>query len=148
MSAGLLVVRDGKVIWALRRGNTPSTRWVSYSVAKSVTFVLVGAAIQDGYIESVDEPVTAYLPRMKGSAYDRTSIRNLMRMASGVEWKEIYDDPSSDVYIDNWGSLFVQRYLAHKRRVAPAGKLFNYNTAETNLVGTLLRAVATTSRRT
>ena len=139
--AGLLILDDGKIVYErYGLGNTPQTRWVSYSVAKSVTSMLVGAAIQDGYIAGVDEPVTAYLPRLAGSAYDRTSIRQLMQMASGVEWDETYDDPDSDVYIDNWGSLFLQRYLAKKPRVAEPGAEFNYNTAETNLVGTLVRA--------
>lgn len=139
--AGLLVVKDGAIVYErYGLGNTAETRWVSYSVAKSVTSMLVGAAIQDGYIANVDEKVSDYLPRLRGSAYEQTSIRNLLQMASGVAWDEIYDDPKSDVYIDSWESLFLQRYLSRKPRVAPPGKKFNYNTAETNLVGTLLRA--------
>ena len=139
--AGLLVVKDGAVVYErYGLGNTAATRWVSYSVAKSITSMLVGAAIQDGYIGSVDEKITDYLPRLRGSAYEQTSIRNLLQMASGVAWDETYDDPKSDVFIDNWSTLFVQRYLSAKPRVAPPGQKFNYNTAETNLVGTLLRA--------
>jgi CubicO group peptidase (beta-lactamase class C family) len=61
-------------------------------------------------------------------------------MASGVAWREVYDDPTSDVFIDSWESISLQRYLSLKPRVAPPGQEFNYNTAETNLVGTLLRA--------
>lgn len=139
--AGLLVIKGGKVIherYAL--GNTADTRWVSYSVAKSVASMLVGAAIQDGYIRDLDQNVTDYLPRMKGSAYDQTSIRALMQMASGVEWDETYDDPKSDVNTDDWSTLGLEQQLTRKARVAPSGTKFNYNTAETNLVGTLLRA--------
>ncbi len=139
--AGLLVVKNGTIVYErYGLGNTAETRWVSYSVAKSVTSMLVGAAIQDGYIANVEEKVSDYLPRLRGSAYEQTSIRNLLQMASGVAWDEIYDDPKSDVYIESWESLFLQRYLSLKPRVAPPGKKFNYNTAETNLVGTLLRA--------
>ena len=139
--AGLLIVKDGQVLYEhYGLGNTAETCWVSYSVAKSVTSMLVGAAIHDGYIDSVDEKVTDYLPRLRGSAYEQTSIRNLLQMASGVAWDETYDDPTSDVFIDSWESLFLQRYLSLKPRVAPPGEKFNYNTAETNLVGTLLRA--------
>ncbi len=139
--AGLLIVEDGKIVYErYGLGNTRATPWVSYSVAKSVSSLLVGAAIRDGYIESLDEPVTHYLPRLRGSAYARTSIRDLLQMASGVEWDETYDDPDSDVYVESWGSLFIQRYLDAKPRVAEPGRRFNYNTAETNLVGTLLRS--------
>ncbi|MDA0205484.1 MAG: serine hydrolase [Acidobacteria bacterium] len=139
--AGLLVIKNGQIVYErYGLGNTAATRWVSYSVAKSVTSMLVGAAIQDGYIDNIDEKVTDYLPRLRGSAYEQTTIRNLIQMASGVAWDETYDDPNSDVFIDDWSTLFVQRYLSAKPRVAPPGQKFNYNTAETNLVGTLLRA--------
>jgi CubicO group peptidase (beta-lactamase class C family) len=138
---GLLILKDGQIVYErYGLGNTSATRWVSYSVAKSVTSMLVGAAIEDGYIASVEEKVTDYLPRLRGSDYEQTTIRNLIQMASGVAWDETYDDPKSDVFIDTWESLFVQRYLSSKPRVAPPGEKFNYNTAETNLIGTLLRA--------
>lgn len=139
--AGLLVIRDGKIVYErYALGNTADTRWVSYSVAKSVTSMLVGAALRDGYIQSADDPVADYLPRLKGSPYADTSIRALMQMASGVEWDETYDDPDSDVSTADWRTLALERRLRGKERVAEAGRKFNYNTAETNLVGTLLRA--------
>ena len=139
--AGLLVIEDGAVVYErYGLGNAADTRWVSYSVAKSVTSMLIGAAIRDGYIESVDEAVSDYVPRLRGTPYEQTSIRHLMQMASGVQWDETYDDPSSDVFIQDWGTLFLQRYLRRKPRVAPPGTKFNYNTAETNLVGMVLRA--------
>ena len=79
--AGLLVLHNGKIAYErYALGNTADTRWVSYSVAKSVT---------------------DYLPRRKGSAYDRTTIRALLQMASGVEWDETHDDPESDVNTDD-----------------------------------------------
>jgi CubicO group peptidase (beta-lactamase class C family) len=139
--AGLLIVKDGQVVYErYGLGNAAATRWVSYSVAKSVTSMLVGAAIQDGYIDNLDEKIADYLPRLRGSAYEQTSIRNLIQMSSGVAWDETYDDPKSDIFIESWETLFVQRYLSAKPRVAPPGQNFNYNTAETNLVGSLLRA--------
>jgi CubicO group peptidase (beta-lactamase class C family) len=88
----------------------------------------------------VDEKITDYLPRLKNSAYDQSSIRNLLQMASGVEWNEDYADPHSDVNNDIWDTLGLYERLRDKPRAAPPGELFNYNTAETNLAGTLLRA--------
>jgi CubicO group peptidase (beta-lactamase class C family) len=61
-------------------------------------------------------------------------------MASGVTWNEDYADPQSDVNQATWETMALYGYLAAKGRAAPAGKEFNYNTAETNLVGTLLRS--------
>lgn len=138
--AGLMVVKDGWIVYErYELGNTAESRWLSYSVAKSVTSLLVGAAINDGYIRSVDEPVTRYLPRLLGSAYDDASIRNVLQMASGVAWTEVYDDLQSDINNVTWSTLELYDYLREKPRVAPAGELYNYNTAETNLVGTLVR---------
>ncbi len=139
--AGLVVVKDGTVVYErYELGNGPGTRWISYSVAKSVTSLLVGAAIQDGYITSVDEPVTDYLPRLKNSSYDESTIRNLLQMSSGVEWDEDYADPESDINTAPWDTLSVYEYLRNKPRTSEPGRVFNYNTAETNLVGTLLRS--------
>jgi len=138
---GLLVVKDGKILYErYGLGNTPETRWVSFSVSKSVVAMLFGAALQDGYIKSVDEKVTDYLPRLKGSVYDQSSIRNLLQMASGVAWNEDYADPNSDVAQATYETLALYDYLADKPREAKPGEKFNYNTAETNLAGTLLRS--------
>jgi len=109
-------------------------------VAKSITSLLVGAAVRDGYIESVDEKVVDYLPRLRESAYAGATIRNVLHMASGVAWNEDYVDPQSDVNRAPWGTLSLQRFLRDKGAAARPGTVFNYNTAESNLVGTLLRA--------
>lgn len=139
--AGLVIVKDGSIVYErYELGNTAETIWISWSVTKSVTSLLVGAAIQDGYIKSVDEKVSDYLPRLKNSSYDDVTIRNLMQMSSGVEWSEDYADPESDINTISWDTLSIYDQLRDKPRFAEAGTVFNYNTAETNLVGTLLRS--------
>jgi CubicO group peptidase (beta-lactamase class C family) len=139
--AGLLVIKDGRIVYQrYGLGITEDSLWISWSVAKSVTSMLVGAAIQDGYIRSVDEKVTNYLPLLKNSAYEQSSIRNVLQMSSGVEWNEDYADPNSDVNTGAWDTLGLYERLRHKPRNAAPGELFNYNTAETNLAGTLLRS--------
>ncbi len=141
-TAGVLVIKNGEV--KLERyglGNTEETLWISFSVSKSVTSMLLGAAIQEGYINSVDDPVSQYLPRLKGSTYDEVSIRNILHMASGVEWNEDYTDLNSDVATYPSDKVIeMQRYLGTKPRVAPAGERFNYSTADTDLVGAIVRA--------
>ena len=139
--AGLLVIKDGKILYErYGLGNNEDSRWISYSVAKSVVSMLFGAAINDGYIKSVDEKVTDYLPRLRDSSYDQASIGNLLQMASGVEWNEDYADPESDVASASWETVALYEYLRRKPRHAEPGERFNYNTAETNLAGTLLRS--------
>ena len=95
---GLLVVRDGQIaLERYARGNTAVTRWYSFSVAKSVVSMLVGAAVKDGFIASLDAPVSDYVPVLRGSAYDAVTLRQAMTMTSGVAWDEDYADPQSDI---------------------------------------------------
>jgi len=139
--AGLLVIKDGKILYErYGLGNNSASKWISFSIAKSVVSMLIGAAIQDGYINSVDEKVSDYLPRLKGSSYDKSSIANLLQMASGVQWNEDYADPGSDINTATWDTIGLYGYLRNKPRTAEPGEQFNYNTAETNLAGTLLRS--------
>jgi CubicO group peptidase (beta-lactamase class C family) len=141
--AGLIVVKDGSII--LERyelGNTMESRWISFSVTKSVTSLLVGAALQDGYIQSVDEKITDYIPRLKNSPYEQSSIKNVLQMASGVAWDEIghYANPEADINKVPWRTLDMYEYLRNKPRDSEPGEVFNYNTAETNLVGDVVRS--------
>ncbi|MEX1238055.1 MAG: serine hydrolase domain-containing protein, partial [Pseudomonadales bacterium] len=139
---GLIVVKDGDIVFEhYGAGNDQSTRWISFSVTKSVTSMLLGAALVDGYIESVDEPVSHYLPRLRGTPYEDATIENVLHMASGVAWNEDYADPESDVAnAGGANGLELVRYLAQLSRESEPGKTFNYNTGETNLVGEILRA--------
>lgn len=143
-SAALLIVHDGKL--RLERyglGFDAQGRWTSFSVAKSVTSLLVGAAIRDGHIQSMDDKVSSYITAMKGSAYDDVSIRQLLTMTSGVRWNEDYGDPKSDVARFNnhkpeEGVDQLVSYLRKLPREAPPGTRWLYSTGETNLVGVLL----------
>ena len=143
-SAALLIVHDGRL--RLERyglGFDGSGRWTSFSVAKSFTSTLVGAAIRDGYIRSLDDKVSDYIAPMKGSAYDDVSIRQLLTMTSGVRWNEDYADPNSDVARFNnhkpeEGVDALVSYMRRLPREVPAGTRWHYSTGETNLVGILL----------
>ena len=144
--AGLLIIHDGRILlerYAL--GFTETARWTSFSVAKSFTSTLVGAALRDGKIQSIEDPVTKYLPTLKGSAYDGVSLRNVLNMASGVKWNEDYTDPKSDVgqyafATDTSRGSALVTYMSKLPRDVQPGTKFNYNTGETNLVGELVIA--------
>ncbi|MGY4827281.1 serine hydrolase domain-containing protein [Sphaerotilaceae bacterium SBD11-9] len=143
-SAALLIVHDGRL--RLERyglGFDAAGRWTSFSVAKSVTSTLLGAAVRDGHIRSMDDKVSDYIAQMKGSAYDDVSIRQLLTMTSGVRWNENYADPDSDVARFNNhqpepGVEAIVSYLRRLPREAPAGTRWHYSTGETNLVGVLV----------
>lgn len=143
--AGMLVLANGAVV--LERyefGNTPRTRWMSMSVAKSVTSTLVGAAIHDGHIRSLDDSVTHYVPALRGSAYDGVRIRDVLRMASGVRWDETYTDPTSDrrrlleAQIGQVAGAALS-VMAKLPKAAEPGTRHNYSTGETQVAGEIVR---------
>jgi CubicO group peptidase (beta-lactamase class C family) len=139
---GLLVVQDGKVLmehYAPDHG--AEVPWVTFSVTKSVTSLLIGVAIHDGYIDSVTDPIVKYLPRLAGSEYGESSVQDILQMASGIAWNEDYEDPESDVArAAALNGVALTDYLAQLPRVASPGTRFNYNTAESNLLGEVLRS--------
>ncbi|HVI56703.1 MAG TPA: serine hydrolase [Luteibacter sp.] len=142
--AGLMVVQDGRV--RLERyglGATEDTRWTSFSVAKSFTSTLVGAALRDGSIHSLDDKVTRYIPELAAGAYRDVTVRQLLTMTSGVRWNEDYVDPTSDVAMMYEGPrqpgvpLLVSYMAALPREFAP-GERWVYKTGETDLIGILV----------
>jgi len=139
---GLLVVQGDQILLEhYAKNHGPDARWVSFSVTKSVTAMLIGAAIREGYIESVNDPVSRYVPRFQGTPYGQVTVENVLQMASGIAWNEDYSDPESDVAkAGGANGIRLLDYLKGLGRAAPAGAQFNYNTAETNLAGEILRA--------
>ncbi|CAI3956651.1 serine hydrolase [Commensalibacter papalotli (ex Botero et al. 2024)] len=95
--AGMLVIKDGKIVWEFYgKGNNNTTLWTSRSVGKSVVSTLVGIALKEGKIASLDDLIVKYNPDVKGTAWENVTIRQLLQHTSGVEWGEDYTDPKSD----------------------------------------------------
>lgn len=142
--SGLLVIKDGRIVLEkYGLGRKPEDRWTSFSVAKSVTSTLVGAAIQDGKIKGLSAPVTDYIPELKGSGYDGVTVRQLLMMSSGVKWNEDYTDANSDVAragltVEDPKVNPIVSYMRKLPRAHEPGTMFNYNTGETDLVGVLV----------
>lgn len=143
-TAGLLILQDGKVrLERYALGFGPAKRWTSFSVAKSITSTLAGAALADGAIRGLDAPATDYVPGLAGGAYDGVSVRHILTMTSGTAWNEDYEDKSSDV-----ARLFgpdapegVDRLVGCMRGLRRAhrpGAVWNYNTGETGLLGRIV----------
>ena len=150
-AAALIIVQDGKVrLERYALDFDAEGRWTSFSVAKSFTSTLVGAAIQDGHIKSLEDKVSQYVKGLQGSAYDEVTVRQLLTMSSGVKWNEDYEDPNSDVSQFNKakpepGLDAIVSYMRKLPRAHKPGEKWNYNTGETNLVGLL---VSSATRRT
>ena len=142
--AGLLILQDGKIrMERYALGHSDTNLWSSLSVAKSVTSTLVGVAIKDGSIKSVEDYVTDYLPKLEGSAFDSVKIRHLLTMTSGIKWNENYTDPDSDIagFDKDTTADGMKAIVSYMRRLpaeAEPGKKFNYSTGETHLLGALI----------
>lgn len=145
---GVLVIRDGRIV--LERyglGLGEHDRWSTMSTVKSMTAMLVGAAVHDGAIGSIDDALARYLPELAGSAYEGVTLRHVMTMSSGVRWTEIYPDRDSDVnkYSKSLADKVpggVLKLMASLPRAAQPGTTFLYNSGDTYLLGAALtRAV-------
>jgi CubicO group peptidase (beta-lactamase class C family) len=149
---GFLIAKgDTILVERYQYGRTDTQRLASFSMAKTIVALLIGIAVQEGAIRSIAEPAEAYVPGLKGSEYGRTPIKALLQMSSGVAFREVYTDPTSDIATlarltlgqDPGGSLpAVKRF---NTRLAPPGQRFHYASAETSVLGLVL---AHATRRT
>ena len=143
----LLVLKDGKIVQEIyRNGADEQSRFISFSVGKSFTSSLVGLAVDRGLLPSLDVPVSTYVPKLKGSGYDGATVRDLMQMSSGVKMNENYDIHSSEPNLfaegiyQSWFSEAVRfsDFAATLEQASPPGTVFNYNTFDTQVLGSVL----------
>jgi CubicO group peptidase (beta-lactamase class C family) len=146
-TSGLLILKNGEV--ALERyamGNDEASRWTSFSVAKAFTAMLVGAALHDGSLDSLERRVETVVPALAGTAYGAVTVRQLLRMTSGVRWNEDYADPNSDIArlgmaVAAGQAGAVMSHMRTRARAAPAGSVWNYSSGESFVLGAVLAAV-------
>src|SRR5262245_8561395 len=143
-TTGLLIARgDTVLVERYQYARTDRHRFTSWSMAKTVTAMLIGIAIAEGRIRSVDDLAAAYVPDLAGTEYGRTSLRHLLQMSSGVRFRETYaagDDVTHlvmDTYVQlgDGGVASVRRY---NEREHPAGTKFAYASVETQVLGLVL----------
>jgi len=145
-ATGLLIARDDTIlVERYQYGRTDRDRFTSWSMAKTVTSMLIGIAIAEGRIRSVDDPAATYVPGLAGTEYGRTSLRDLLHMSSGVRFIEEYrpgDDVtklSRDTFVQ-LGDGGVSAVTPFNERTAPAGTRFYYASIETEVLGLVLTA--------
>jgi CubicO group peptidase (beta-lactamase class C family) len=145
-ATGLLVARGETIlIERYQYGRNDRHRFTSWSMAKTVTSMLVGIAIAEGHVRSVDDPAAAYVPALADTEYGRTSLRHLLQMSSGVRFVEEYTggDDISRLAADTFrqvGSGGVEAVTPFNVRIAPPGTRFYYASAETQVLGLVLRS--------
>ena len=144
---GFLVIKDGKIVdERYFNGANDQPKFTSWSVAKSFTSTLVGLALADGRIKSLDDPVTNYLPELRGSGYDGVPIRAILQMSSGVKFNEEYGKEPSDVMI-MWRKTMDEEsetltdYANSLGRAEAPGKKFAYRSIDAAVLGMLVKRV-------
>ena len=144
-ATGLLVARgDTILVERYQYARHDRHRFTSWSMAKTVTAMLIGIALAEGRIRSVDDPAAAYVPGLADAEYGRTSLRHLLQISSGVRFVEEYTgkDDVSQLAADTFrqvGSGGVEAVTPFNVRIAPSGTRFYYASAETQVLGLVLR---------
>ena len=145
-TTGLLIVRDGTILAErYQYGATPASRMTSFSMAKTVTAMLVGIALADGAIASIDDRADQYVPALRGTPYGATTIRHLLTMSSGIRFEETYsgsDDLATLARLSlfggsDGGAATLAPFVSRER---PPGERFHYSSADTQALGLVLRA--------
>jgi CubicO group peptidase (beta-lactamase class C family) len=143
-TTGLLLARGNTIlVERYQYGRTDRDRLTSFSMAKTVTAMLVGIAIAEGRIRSIDDLAGAYVPELAATEYGRTSLRHLLQMSSGVRFSEVYDGPDdmarfvADTY-RRQGPGGPSVVASFNQREAPPGTRFSYASPETQVLGLVL----------
>lgn len=139
----LLIIRDGVIVNETYLNRTDErTHFMSYSMAKSLNSVLMGAALRERHIASVTDQVTKYVPEVAGSAYDGATLRDVLQMRSGSDWNDNFFQPgpakdiNEQAFMRNEVRFVTPAFTA--KRAHPPGTVFNYNTVDAALIGLVL----------
>lgn len=145
----LLVMKDGVIVSEIYRNNTTErTRFMGWSMTKSIISILIGCALQEGRIRSLDDQITAYLPELKGGGYEGVTVRQILGMRSGVDYEERYDFGRPGVAARNHELSLVENVTRFAdvgrtiRRAHPPGQVWQYKTLDTAVLGWLLERVS------
>ncbi len=109
----------------------------SFSMAKSITSILIGCAIDEGLIQSVDEPITNYIPELKKNGFEKVTIKHLLQMTSGIKFNESYINPFGDAASFYYG-LNLRKQISKMKLKTEPGKKFEYVSGNTQLLGLVL----------
>ena len=138
----LLVIKDGVIqLERYQYGRTAEHHFLSNSMAKTITALAVGIALREARIKSLDDRAEVYAPTLTGTIYGETTIRNLLRMSSGAKFEELYNGADD---LAKYGAAAYRGGAAAgakviNTRLKPQGVVFNYASAETDMLALVLR---------
>ena len=145
----LLIMKDGRILYETYRNNTTErTRFIAFSMTKSITSLLIGIALQEHRIQSIDDPITQYLPELRSGGYNGVTIRQILQMRSGVDYEERYDFGNPGVAARNHEHALVENVARFAdpartiKRKNPPGSVWEYKTLDTAVLGWLLERVS------
>ena len=144
-TTGLVVLKDGAIVYEkYYRGNTEDSLCISWSVAKSFLSALVGIAVEEGQIESIEDPLDKYVPELVGTGYEGVRIKDALQMSAGIYFNEDYGDFNSD--INKLGRILalggsLDGFVASMTRERDPGTFHKYTSTDTQAVAmALMRA--------
>lgn len=145
----MLVIKDGRVVYENYLNHSgPQTRFIGWSMTKSLVSLLIGCALEEGRIKSLDDDITSYLPELKNGGYAGVTIRQVLQMRSGVDYEENYDFAKPGIAARNHILALVKnvaRFVEPAkdiRRLHPPGAVFQYKTLDTAVLGLLIERVS------
>lgn len=144
-TSSFLVIKDGEIIYEnYSHGDSVDSLHLSFSVAKSFTSALLGIALGEGKIDSLQDPIRKYLPELTSPTFDGVTIEHVLQMSSGVRFTEVYTDPASDIntMTTKVPPLSYLEYINTLGRDKPPGTYNHYASINTQLLGILLVKVA------
>lgn len=137
-TVAFLIIRNDSIQYEKYfNGYEQSSVVASFSMAKSVTSMLIGCALADGYIKSVEEPITHYLPELQKNGLEKVTIRHLLQMTSGIEFNESYVNPFGDAASFYYGR-HLRKYISQMKPETEPGQQFHYISGNTQLLGAIL----------
>ena len=143
-TTGLVALQDGAIVYeSYFLGNTAATKTISWSLAKSFVSALVGIAVEEGRIRDIRQPVSDYVPALRGSGYDGVAIKDVLQMSSGVRFSEDYGDYFSDINRMGRAIAFntsLDEFVASLQRERPPGTFHHYASVDTQVLGMVLHA--------
>ncbi len=146
-ATGLIVIKDDEIVFErYALGADENSRFTSMSVAKSIVSTLVGFAIDDGLIESIDDPIDKYVPGLVGSGYEGVPIKAVLQMSSGISFTEEYTGTTSDSYrmwieTVHFRTKRIDDFVAEMTRTVSPYIHFNYKGVDTSALGWLVSSV-------
>ncbi|MBB6448391.1 CubicO group peptidase (beta-lactamase class C family) [Geomicrobium halophilum] len=145
-TTGFLVIKDDEIISeSYFQGSDRTSKFTSWSMAKSVISAMIGIAIAEGRISSIHDPITDYVPELTGSGYENVPIEHALMMASGVHFNENYHQIFSDIKQVFYHILIFNRSIDHYMKKIkssrPSGERFAYVSMDTQVLGMIIRNV-------